>query len=57
MSLKELEKLEDRHTQGAAFNDYPILWSSLMERFHLCEEIVRAEANEDIPATGQYVTK
>ena len=48
MSLKELERLADRHAQGAALDNYPILWSGLMERFRLCEEIVRAEANEDI---------
>ena len=45
MSLNELEKLADRHAKGAAFDNYPIRWSGLMERRSLCEEIVRAEAN------------
>ena len=40
MSLNELEKLADRHAQGAAVNNCLIRWSGLIERFRLCEEIV-----------------
>ena len=50
MSLNELEQLADRHAQGDACDNCPIRWSGFMERFRLCEEIVRAEANEDMLA-------
>ena len=50
LSLNELGKLEDMHAQGADPDDFTIRWSSLMERFRLCEDIVSAEANEDILA-------
>ena len=42
LSLNELGKLEDMHAQGADPDDFTIRWSSLMERFRLCEDIVSA---------------
>ena len=56
MSLKDLEKLADRHAQEAVFDDYPSRWSGLMKRFRLCEEIVsrgkRGHTNSNVAGVG-----